>query len=105
MLNFHSLVPIPKDVLTAPEPTGFDWERQHWGCTIGAHQAAVVDRWEGGLRYEFDTAWSPAVPFVEVVSRAWPTLAYVLDYEEEGLGYKGLARAAAGLLEDHCIDL
>ena len=42
---------------------------------------------------------------MEAVSRAWPTLVYVLDYEEEGLGYKGLARAAAGFLEDHCIAL
>jgi hypothetical protein len=60
-------------------------------------------RWEGGVLYEFDTAWSPSVRFVENVSRAWPTLVFVLDYEEIRAGYKGLARAQAGTLDDHCI--
>lgn len=106
VLNFHSLVPVPPDVLAARnQPTGHDWAREHWGCNLGAHRAAVTQQWEGGVLYEFDTAWSPSVRFVENVSRAWPTLVFVLDYEEIRAGYKGLARAQAGALDDHCIEL
>lgn len=106
VLNFHSLVPVPPNLLACrTEPTAHDWEREHWGCCVGAHQPVLIDEWEGGVLYEFDTPWSPSVRFVETVSRAWPTLVFVLDYEEPGDGYKGLARAQAGTLDDHCIDL
>ena len=71
-LNFHSLVPIPTDVLAAGYDTaGHAWECQHWGCQWGACHLTVVDEWEGGALYEFDTAWSPPLPWVEQVSRSW----------------------------------
>ena len=106
VLNFHGLVPIPPEVLAAGyQPGGKAWERRHWGCNFGACRAAVTEQWQGGVLYEFDTAWSPSVRFVESVSRAWPTLLFVLDYEEPILGFKGLARAKAGALDDHCIKL
>jgi len=106
VLNFHSLVPVPPEVQAAGyQAAGRGWEFEHWGCRLGAHKAAVIAVWEGGALYEFDTAWSPAVIFVKQVSRAWPTLVFVLDYEEPRMGYKGLARANAGTLEDHCIEI
>ena len=37
--------------------------------------------------------------------RSWPTLLFILDYEELLAGYKGLAQAQAGVVDDHCIDL
>lgn len=106
VLNFHSLVPIPADVLAAGYPAaGYDWEQVHWGCKWGACHASVVDPWEGGVFYEFDTPWSPPLPFLEQVSRAWPTLVFELDYEEPLMAYKGEARAEAGVLIDHCLEL
>ena len=106
ILNFHSLLPIPAEVLTSGyDMAGYNWEIQHWGCKLGACHAALADEWEGGVIYEFDTAWSPPLILVEQVSRVWPTLIFVLDYEEPGMGFKGLSRAEGGVLEDHCINL
>lgn len=75
------------------------------GGPLEAHEIQLVDDWDDGLIYEFDTAWSPPLEIIQQLSRHWPDLVFILDYEESGEGYKGLAKAAAGQLEDHCIDL
>ena len=105
-LNFHSLVPIPPAVLAAGcEPAGTDWERQHWGCQSGAERSALTETWHGGALYEFDTAWNPPLAFLQTVSQSWPTLVFVLDYEEPGNAFKGLARTQAGTMEHYCVAL
>ena len=106
VLNFHSLVPIPPEVLAAGyKAAGQTWEFEHWSCHVGARHAAVVDQWEGGLVYQFLTDWTPAVRFVEEVSRAWVALVFVLSYQEPRAAFEGLASAHAGTLEDHCVEL
>jgi len=33
VLNFHSLVPVPAEILQAGyEAQGYDWENNQWGC-------------------------------------------------------------------------
>ena len=106
VLNFHSLVPVPDEVLKAGyESAGYDWERANWGCKWGADNAQLLD--EGGtcLIYEFDTAWSPPMEFLKAVAKQWGALQFVLDYEEAGMGYKGLAKFQGEIHEDHCISL
>ena len=106
VFNFHSLLPIPADVLAAENrAAGHRWERTHWGCRGAAEDAALVDEWDGGVIYEFATAWNPPLAFLEQVSRQWPALLWVLEYEEPLAGFQGLARAEAGLLEDRRTDL
>ena len=105
-LNFHSLVPVPDEVLKAGyEAAGCDWERKNWGCKWGADETTIVD--EGGtcITYEFYTAWSPPIAFLEKVAVQWPSLQFVLSYEEPGVGFKGLAKFKGELHEDHCISL
>lgn len=106
VLNFHSLIPVPDNVLQAGyEAAGYDWERANWGCKWGADNAQLLD--EGGtcLIYEFDTAWSPPMQFLQTVAKQWGALQFVLDYEEPGMGYKGLAKVQGDVCEDHCISL
>ena len=104
-LNFHSLLPVPDDVLAAGyEAAGYDWERDHWGCKWGACHAELIDEWDGCVCYSFDTAWSPPIEFCQSVARQWPTLTFILEYEEGGMGFKGLARFEGETHEDHCIN-
>ncbi len=106
VLNFHSLVPIPTEVIEAGyDPAGYDWERNHWGCKWGACSAELADEWEGHLIYLFDTAWSPPIAFLEKLGPQWPTLKFVLDYEEISMGFKGICKVAGDSVEDHCFDL
>jgi len=105
-LNFHSLIPVPDEVLKAGyEAAGYDWERTNWGCKWGAENPMLLD--EGGtcLIYEFDTAWSPPMEFLQSVSKQWSNLTLILEYEEPGVGFKGLAKFQAEIHEDHCISL
>ena len=106
VLNFHSLVPVPDQVLKAGyEAAGYDWERENWGCKWGAENPTLLDEWEGCLIYEFDTAWSPPTEFLQKVAVQLPALVFVLEYEEPGMAYKGLAKFQGEIHEDHCINL
>ena len=55
--------------------------------------------------YEFYTAWSPPIEFLQTVAVQWPALHFVLAYEEPGMGFKGLAKFQGEIHEDHCISL
>ena len=105
-LNFHSLVPVPPEILAAGyEPAGYDWERTHWGCKWGACDSRLMDEWPGYLCYVFETAWTPPLPFLEQLARQWPVFKFLLDYEELGMGFKGITKAAGAMVEDHCLEL
>jgi len=105
-LNFHSLVPVPEEVLKAGyEAAGCDWERANWGCKWGADGTTIVD--EGGtcIVYEFYTAWFPPIEFLTAVAKQWCTLKLILEYEKPGIGFKGIAKFQGEIHEDHCISL
>ena len=104
-LNFHSLVTIPADVLQAGyEAKGYQWECDHWGCKWGACHAELIDDNGCELFYSFDTAWAPPIAFLERAAKQWPNLTFILEYEEGGMGFKGLARFQGEQHEDHCIE-
>jgi hypothetical protein len=106
VLNFHSLVPVPVEVLKAGyESAGYDWERANWGCKWGADGTKLLN--EGGtcVIYEFYTAWSPPVELLQTVAVHYPKLQFILQYEEPGMAFKGLAKFQGEIHEDHCISL
>jgi hypothetical protein len=105
-LNFHSLVPIPAEVLLAGyEAQGYDWECKQWGCKWGACHGDLIDDNGCELFYNFDTAWSPPIAFLAALAKQWPALVFILEYEEPGIGFKGLAKFEGEVHEDHCIQL
>src|ERR1019366_6470474 len=80
-LNFHSLVPVPEEVLIAGyEAGGYDWERANWGCKWGASDPGILNEWTGHVEYEFHTAWSPPIEFLQPVAVQWPSLVFVPAY-------------------------
>ena len=104
LLNLHSLVPIPPEVLAAGyDSVGANWEREHWGCVCGAFETAIVDEWEGLVVYEFQTAWMPPIQFLENIAKQFPDLTFLLDYNEPDAGFKGIAKFKSEVKEDHCI--
>ena len=105
-LNFHSLVPVPDEVLQAGyEAAGYDWERANWGCKWGADETTILDEWKTCVIYEFYTAWSPPIEFLTAVAQQWSNLKLILEYEESGLAFKGLAKFQGEIHEDHRINL
>lgn len=105
-LNFHSLLPVPLEVLSAGYHTsGYEWELTNWGCKWGGCPSKLVDEWEGHLEYAFDTAWSPPIAFLTHLAPLWPTLIFLLEYEEMGMGFKGITKIKGNEVEDHCLNL
>lgn len=105
-LNFHGLVPVPEEVLKAGyNSAGYNWEKDNWGCKWGACHTRILEEDVDRIIFDFDTAWSPPVEFMERAAKLWPTLTFILQYEELGMGFKGIAKAKGDKLEDHCITL
>ncbi len=95
-----------KAVLAAGyEAAGYDWEREHWGCKWGACHAELVDEWDRHLLYTFDTAWAPPLAFLKNLGPRRPELSLLLEYEELGMGFKGLCKVTGSSVEDHCLSL
>ena len=105
-LNFHNFVPVPPEVLAAGyNDTGYHWELKHWGCRWGACHGMLLDEYDDQLIYEFDTAWEEPMEFLENVGLLWPSLTFVLDYEELGDAFKGLAKVHGEERVNHCLQL
>src|SRR5436305_3570807 len=90
VLNFHSLLPIPDEVLKAGHAeAGKDWERANWGCKWGARDSTIPGEWDGYVEYEFYSAWTPPIEFFQTIAVQWPTLTFIPEYEEPGMAFKG----------------
>ena len=105
VLNFHSLVPVPTRVSAA---TGFEaaeaWAKKNWGCKCDAVEPIIAEEHKGFLIYQFLTPWSPPIEFVQKAARQFPTLTFVLEYDEPGMRFKGIAKSHGKKHEDHCIE-
>jgi hypothetical protein len=103
-LNFHSLVPIPEEVLKAEDGiTQENWVEENWGATRDDGEGGIVLEYDGRVIYQFVTAWEPPIAFLKNVSEKWPTLLFVLDYFEPSMGFTGNATAKSGQIEEHRI--
>jgi hypothetical protein len=107
-LNFHSLVPIPDQVFKAGyDPTGRNWELEHWGVEQGASSKGDPAKLQGGfddevfLDYSFETPSAAPIAFLQNVSKKWPTLTFLLNYDHFPNCFKGIARINAAKVEHY----
>lgn len=106
--SFDALYPVPQDVIDVgysgerPEDVsivdsimdrhswydGYTWCVSHWGTKWDiADTRATLGEEE--YVYEFDTAWSPPVDWVQHVAEVWDDLHFLLKYEEGGMQFAG----------------
>lgn len=71
---------------------------QNWG-TKWDIEAELVSDDDEYLEYEFNSAWSPPVPWLEKVAKDFPNLDFNLRYEEEGIGFMGCAKGRKDILD------
>jgi hypothetical protein len=71
-----------------------------WGKGLGARHGEWLENSPSRFVCEFETDAPPLDP-LRILSRHWPGLILLLDYEEEEKRIKGLAKAAAGQIA-HC---
>ena len=65
----------------------YEWNIANWGTKWDVYENTEISRDE--WRLNFDTAWSPPIPFVEKLSKLYPTLTFTVAYSEQGSAFFG----------------
>lgn len=91
-LCFHQGVPVPPDIIRQGFSTaGYHWCRTHWGTKwepVGLSEIPAIETLSDGSAlacYDFDTAWSPPIAWLDALVPQWPALTFVLRYGEPGM--------------------
>jgi hypothetical protein len=74
------------------------FEASNWERKARAKYIEVLECSKTRLEFQFETS-KPPLPHFKAVSREWPKLTFLLDYEVEDWALKGLAKAKRGELE------
>ena len=94
--SFQKVIPMPKDLL---ENGGwYNWRVSNWGTKWSADvQYETIDMWENGeIFIDFNTAWSPAIPIIETLSKNNPKLTFFWRFNEESNAYWGIHKIKNG---------
>jgi len=88
----------------------YSWCNANWGTKWGDYDTALID--VGGYMsdpdvmhasFAFTSAWAPPVAGLAMVSAVFPTLWFVMTYDEPGMAFFGCATIANGeVLADEC---
>ena len=105
-LNFHRLLPVPAEVLAQHNGDVLEkWQVANWGTKWEADETELVDEWDTGVCYGFNTAWSPPIALLKSIGPNWPTLKFLLHYEELGCAFVGVCKVEDATCEDHCLNI
>jgi len=76
-------------------PHAYDWKCEKWGTKWGDYDGFItcdVEPLDNGMAYmtlSFSSAWSPPTAGIVQVSTLFPTLEFVLTFEEGGMAFIG----------------
>jgi hypothetical protein len=77
----------------------YDWRFENWGSKWDA-QEPYIEEDENGLTINFDTAWSPAIPYIKQVALMFPDLIFDLYFMETGEWFAGRVFAKGEEVEE-----
>lgn len=86
---------IPRPEAVVENGTWYDWSVTHWG-TKWEDAMRVDEREDNRLTMRGETAWAPPIPGYTTVSAMFPTLTFIIDYDEEGGWFVGATRMVNG---------
>ena len=66
----------------------YDWRFENWGSKWDAQEPYITEE-EELLTINFDTEWSPAIPYVKQVAKMYPDLIFDLYFMETGEWFAG----------------
>tara|TARA_Y100001973_G_C5123220_1_gene293826 strand:+ start:104 stop:652 length:549 start_codon:yes stop_codon:yes gene_type:complete len=73
----------------------YEWACSNWGTKWDV-DARIYELDENYLELEFETAWSPPVQWLVHIAKKYPKLSFRIRFEEEGMGFFGIARGDDG---------
>lgn len=117
-LSLNSFHPMPEELERTVSPSSkrnrtlirkygadnwYDWCIGNWGTKWDV-QAVLEDEGADYLEYSFQSAWSPPVEWLKKLAQDYPRLLFRLKYEEDGVGFVGVATAKDGTVIDKCVN-
>ena len=79
----------------------YAWRNENWGTKWEPETYNVGVAEDKSYMYiDFETAWSPPIQWLEKATIKYPNLTFTLDYREDGMGFKGKAKASKGVLSN-----
>ena len=68
----------------------YEWCNTHWGTKWGDCDSSLTSSPDAGYAvFSFQSAWGPPSAGIMHISRKWQNLAFLLSYEEGGMGFLG----------------
>ena len=112
-IDFNNFVPYPDDFIKKDVKAmnskkakdgfnsgGFEWCCNNWGTKWNACDIVMDLKTTNGktskLQVSFSTAWSPPLPIIKAMSKAFPTLTFVLNFYEAGCSFAGCSKFKNG---------
>jgi len=119
--NFlSSFIPIPKELENTTSPrkgkkdlnlilkyktdNWYDWCRINWGTKWDFEVEIDGDPEFNEIIISFDSAWSPPIEGLKNISKMYPNIIFFINYDEPGMGFKGLARIQNGTEKNSCFN-
>ena len=121
--GFSAFLPTPQELLDHSSPLEdkslkeefikkygaedwYHWNIANWGTKWDVLPDEVyITGNDNDRTIMFDTAWSPPSEFLSAVSKMYPELTFILQYEEPGMGFFGEAKWENGeMLYDDCYE-
>lgn len=78
------------------EKDWYDWNIANWGTKWGDCETFLDTNEEDMTVFSFQSAWSPPVEGLTHISTLFPTLTFVLTYDESGMGFFGAMKVRNG---------
>lgn len=84
----------------------YDWHCNYWGTKWDVDATEDDSDDVERISLGFDSAWSPPSEWVKKVAKDYPSLEFLLEYEEGGCAFKGTLEICEdkGKFEDKCWD-
>ena len=108
---FYALYPQPVGVIMngyspigdrtrGPNCSGYSWNNAYWGTKWDVYgrvdTATSIDLPDKHYLYEFQTAWSPPLPWLDQLVLDYPEINFKLWYEERGAAFAGTVTYEGG---------
>ena len=108
-LALSKLHPMPEALINidaeSDKPNWYDWCIKNWGTKWDVVDSKLVSDFGDSLEYFFLSAYNPPVAWLKKISKRFPKVQFRLKYEEEGIGFMGIAKVKNGKVDDKWLDM
>lgn len=91
--SLEKFIPMPVNT-----PDVRAWREENWGTKWDIN--ATLDDQGEIVFFKFDSAWSPPIPVIEKISKDYPSLSFLLTFEEPNMDFFGIGKFQNGLQKE-----